>query len=82
MKCNKIEGHFRIYNAFFEAKKKVIEFSIPGAGKDVMSSYGSEKYCIFNKLESKTIIFSYRFFPSMFSSLDSFHSKSRMCCIV
>ena len=50
-----------------------VEFSIPGAGKDVMSADGSENDCIFSKLESKTIIFSYRSLPSMSSSLDSFH---------
>ncbi len=36
--------------------------------KDFMGSDGSEKYCIFNKLESKMIIFCYKAFPSMFSS--------------
>jgi hypothetical protein len=82
MKSSKIEGHFRIYIVFFGAKKKVIEFSILGSGKDVMSSDGSEKHCIFNKLESKTIIFGYRSFPSMFSPLDSFNSERRMFCIV
>jgi hypothetical protein len=30
MKSSKIEGHFRVYIAFFGAKKRVIEFSVPG----------------------------------------------------
>ena len=38
MITSKIDGHFRIYVAFFGAKKEIIEFSIPVAGNDVMSS--------------------------------------------
>ena len=33
MKTSKIDGHFRIYVAFFGAKKEVIEFLNPGGGK-------------------------------------------------
>ena len=82
MKSSKIEGHFRIYIAFFGAKKKVIEFSIPGAWKDVMSPDGSKEYRIFDELESETIIFCYWSFPTMFGPLDAFHSERGMGGIV
>ena len=40
-----------------------------------MSPDGSKKDCFFNKLESKTVVFSYRSFPSMLGALYSFHPK-------
>jgi len=51
-------------------------------GKDIMGSYRSKKYRVFQEFESEAIIHGYRTFPSIFYALDSFDPERRMRSII